>query len=249
MNNIAAIGFDLFNTLIFSDNSTLGEAMGNLIRSLRGEGLSLDEQSFARTYQETALGFFEECRRTGIETHNRFWISTTLGELGYSIGPDDPVIARAVDAYFSAFFPHCHLVPGTLEMLQSLRRDYHLGLLSNFTHPPAARKILDLQGLTPFFEVILISGELGFRKPHPRVYEALISSFCASPGRILYVGDDPEPDIIGAERAGLRPVWTTYVKERGLSRMPMGVDSYAEAPGSHVPRISSWEELLSLLGK
>ncbi|MBW2065415.1 MAG: HAD family hydrolase [Deltaproteobacteria bacterium] len=249
MNNISAIGFDLFNTLIFSDNNTLGEAMDNLIRSLRGNGLSLEEDAFGRTYGETVLEFFEECQRTGIETHNRFWISAALQKLGYSVGPDDPVIGRAVDAYFSAFFPHCHLVPGTLEMLQSLKRDYPLGLLSNFTHAPAARKILDLLGLTPLFEVILISGEMGFRKPHPRVYETLVSCFGVAPGETLYVGDDPVPDIIGAERAGLQPVWTTYVKDRRLSRMPMGADSYAEDPGTHVPRISSWEELLSLLGE
>jgi len=249
VDKISAIGFDLFNTLIFSDQHTLAEAMGNLVGCLREEGFSLDQESFTQAYRETTLRFFEECQRTGIETHNRFWISSTLQALGHSVKPDDPLISRAVDAYFSAFFPRCHLVPGTVEMLHLLRKEYPLGLLSNFTHPPAARKILDLLGLAPLFGVILISGEMGFRKPHPRVYEALISGFRVEAGRILYVGDDPVPDIFGAERAGLRPVWTTYVKDRGLSRVPLGADSYAEAPGPHIPRISSWEELLSMLHK
>ena len=95
-------------------------------------------------------------------------------------------------------------------MLSTLRKVYRLGLLTNFTHGPAAREIIDTLGLNPFFDVVLISGELGYRKPHPFVFRQLIKYLGVEKDQILYVGDDPEPDITGAQKAGLQPVLTTY---------------------------------------
>lgn len=216
--------------------------------SLRQRGFDIDDKAFARVYREAALGFLEACRKDGRETHNRFWISAALEKLGYSVSPEDLPVSETVEAYFSAFYAHCHLIPGTTEMLETLNRDYRLGLLSNFTHPPAAREILDRLGLTPFFEVILISGDLGYRKPHPLVFRRLIQDLGVDKGRILYVGDDPEPDITGALGAGLRPVWTTYVRDRNIPMTSGILDRGTETPGKDVPRISNWQDLLDLMG-
>jgi putative hydrolase of the HAD superfamily len=134
-------------------------------------------------------------------------------------------------------------------MLRALRGLYRLGLLTNFTHAPAAREIIDRVGLTPFFDVLLISGELGYRKPHPLVFRRLIEHLGVEKNQILYVGDDPEPDITGAQRAGLQPVWTTYIRDQNLP-FALGIMSRdAEEPDLKVPRISTWKDLLSLLDK
>ena len=52
-------------------------------------------------------------------------------------------------------------------MLGELKERYRLGLLSNFTHAPAAKEIIDGVGLASLFDVVLISGDLGYRNPHP----------------------------------------------------------------------------------
>jgi len=247
MSQITAIGFDLFNTLITVEPQTLDEAMGRLIRSLRHSGLAFEDKPFREAYRESALRFIEKARRDGRETHNRFWINAALQSQGYNLSPDDPRVAGAVNAYFSAFFSHCHLIPGTKEMLGTLRDLYRLGLLTNFTHAPAAREIIDKLGLTPFFDVILISGELGYRKPHPLVFRKFIEHLGVEKNHILYVGDDPGPDITGAQRAGIQPVWTTYVRDQNLPFVPGIVCSGTEKPDCKVPRISTWKELLCLL--
>lgn len=247
MNQIKAIGFDLFNTLITVEPQTIGEAMRRLLKSLQKGGFALDYESFKQAHRQAALGFLEETRRDGRETHNRFWISTALKSLGYNVPPDDPRIATAVDGYFSAFFPYCHLVPGTREMLGTLRGKYRLGLLTNFTHPPAAREILDRVGLTPLFDVVLISGELGYRKPHPSVFRQLIDHLKVEKNRILYIGDDPESDITGARQAGLQPVWMTYVRDHNIPSAPGVLFKPAQDPDDNVPRVSTWKDLFSFL--
>ena len=163
--------------------------------------------------------------------------------------PDDIRIAVGVEAYFSAFSQQCHLLPGTLEMLGALKDHYRLGLLSNFTHGPAAWRIIDEAGLTPLFDVVLISGELGYRKPHPVVFQRLVECLGVGREQILYVGDDPGPDIVGAREAGIQPVWTTCAQDMNLRYVSDLLYKGVPGPDGSVPRISSWDDLLSLLGK
>lgn len=247
MHHITAIGFDLFNTLIILKPDTLKTAMGSMIQSLQDDGIPLKNDNFIKTYEEATLWYIEESRKDGRETHNRYWISKALDALGYTILPDDPRINKAVDAYFSHFSHGCRLIPGTKDMLEVLKPKYRLGLLTNFTHPPAVRKIIDDLGLIPLFEGVIISGEIGYRKPHPIVFRNLIDLLGVKKHQILYVGDDPEPDIIGARNAGLQPVWTTCVQEQKIP-VERGLFSRdGDRPNFQVPRISAWGELLSLL--
>lgn len=249
MNRIKAIGFDLFNTLVIAKPHILDEAMRTLIKSLRQSGFKLENEQFKEAYRDAALEFVKKAQEDGIETHNRFWISAALKSQGYNILPDDARIAIAVDNYFSAFFLHCHLIPGTKEMLSSLMDVYRLGLLTNFTHGPAAREIIAKLGLNPFFDVVLISGEIGFRKPHPFVFHKLIERLGVEKDQILYVGDNPEPDITGAQKAGLQPVLTTYVRDQNIQSVPGIFFQGDEKLDCKVPKISKWKDLLSLLDR
>ncbi|MFQ5484616.1 MAG: HAD family hydrolase [Desulfobacterales bacterium] len=249
MNHIKAIGFDLFNTLITAEPIALNEAMSRLVSSLQKSGLVLKPESFEKAYAEAAVKFIEKARRNGIETHNRFWISEALSRGDQNIPPDDHRVTEAVDAYFSAFYPRCHLIPGSKEMLCRLKKTYLLGLLSNFTHAPAARKIVQQAGLTGFFHVVLISGELGYRKPHPATFDRLAEQLNVKKDQILYVGDDPEADVIGARQAGLQPVWTTYAEEHDLAFKPSVTPVNPEIPEQNTLRISNWQDLLLLCRK
>ena len=247
MNNITAIGFDLFNTLITVEPQTLSDATDRLIRSLRQSGFYIEEESFKKTYREMAVKYIERARQDGRETHNSLWISAALEAREESVSPDDERISEAVEHYFTAFYDYCRLIPGTEAMLETLQDRYSLGLLSNFTHGPAAREILDRTGLEPYFETILISGELGFRKPYPLVFETLAEQLGTFKDQVLYIGDDPDADIYGAKTAGLRPVWTTYVRDNKLTMLPSTFENDEKRPDPDVPRISSWKDLLSLL--
>jgi putative hydrolase of the HAD superfamily len=61
-----------------------------------------------------------------------------------------------------------------------------------------------LPELAGFVDSLVISSEVGYRKPHAAFYAAACRSLELSPDRVLCVGDDPENDVLGAERAGLR---------------------------------------------
>jgi len=88
---------------------------------------------------------------------------------------------------------------------------------------------------------------LGHRKPSPLVFRELVQKLGVEGAHTVYVGDDPQPDIHGAWRAGLQPVWTTYVMDNGLAFAPGILAREAGVPDGEVPRISNWKELYKLL--
>ncbi len=248
MQKIRAIGFDLFNTLITLEEKALQDAIQRLISSLKQNSINVGYEDFIKAYHEAVLRFLDQSRADGKEGHNRFWICEALTELGYTLKPDSTTIASAVDAYFSVFVKHAKLIPGTLDMLTTIKKKYRLGLLSNFTHPPIARDIIVSLGLEPFFEVILISGDLGYRKPHVSVFKELISQLNVDKNFLAYVGDDQEADVNGAQNAGLIPIWTTYVREEN-SNSASRVFTHYNDDDVHldVAKISNWQELLTIL--
>jgi len=247
MDSIKAIGFDLFNTLMTVHPQAMKEAHDGLFNALLEQGIEVEAGPFTQAYVEAAKHFLQEAHREGRETHNRFWIAAALESQGYEISPDDPRIANTVETYFSAFYPHCRLIPGTREILEELAGRYPLALLSNFTHPPAVERILELLGLPPFFQAVLISGALGYRKPHPYVFEQLLERLGLPASEVLFVGDDPDADVEGAIRAGLRPVLTTCVKSGNIPAAQTPLSPSHDNCPPEVPRISSWQDLRSLL--
>jgi putative hydrolase of the HAD superfamily len=63
-----------------------------------------------------------------------------------------------------------------------------------------------LQGLPELASCLgslMISSEVGFRKPHASFFRAVCDHLRLPPERVLSVGDDPENDVRGAIRAGL----------------------------------------------
>ena len=58
--------------------------------------------------------------------------------------------------------------------------------------------------LRRFVATLVISSEVAYRKPHPRFYEAACNRLDLPATRVVCVGDDPENDLRGPIRAGLR---------------------------------------------
>jgi putative hydrolase of the HAD superfamily len=83
------------------------------------------------------------------------------------------------------------------------RRGVPVRIASNFDGRLRA-VVAGLAELAGLSEGLIISSEVGHRKPHPAFFRAVCASINLPPGRCLLVGDDPENDVRGAERAGLR---------------------------------------------
>ncbi|HKI35782.1 MAG TPA: HAD-IA family hydrolase [Gemmataceae bacterium] len=89
-------------------------------------------------------------------------------------------------------------------LLQLERQSYLLGMASNYDarlHGVAA----GMPELRPLRHIV-ISSEVGWRKPAPQFFGALCARVDLNPAEILFIGDDRGNDYEGATAAGLRAV-------------------------------------------
>lgn len=96
-----------------------------------------------------------------------------------------------------------------------------------FPDVPASLAALASRGVTPaiasnfdcrLFEIVrqtdairscqpvLVSSQVGYRKPHALFFAAIRAALRVDPNTVLYVGDDPDNDIAAARSAGLQAV-------------------------------------------
>jgi putative hydrolase of the HAD superfamily len=71
-----------------------------------------------------------------------------------------------------------------------------------------------LPDLQPWLDSLVISSEVGYRKPHPEFFRAACDHLGLPPERVLCVGDDVRNDVLGAIRAGL----SGLLLDRGAER-------------------------------
>ncbi|MCH7344186.1 HAD-IA family hydrolase [Pelomonas sp. CA6] len=109
-----------------------------------------------------------------------------------------------IEAYRAALPAQAVLYPEVLGVLEQLRRaGYRLALL---TDNPAAsqRQKLRVSGLPALLDAVLLTAELGCRKPEPAAFRAAADALALPPEALVMVGDNLHRDIHGALCAGYR---------------------------------------------
>jgi putative hydrolase of the HAD superfamily len=97
------------------------------------------------------------------------------------------------------------LYPEVEKTLADLRaRGLIVGIISNWS--TRLRHIAEATGLDKLVDFIVCSSEAGMRKPDPRIFRIALDRAKVSPAEAVYVGDQVEDDVRGAERVGIRPV-------------------------------------------
>lgn len=126
---------------------------------------------------------------------------------GHASGvPDEGVVDELNRLYPEAMARTTLPYDGVIPMLQGLQGRYRLGIISN-GFPDIQRARLHSAGLYQFFDHIIISEEIGARKPDLRIFQAALDAAGTLPGETLYIGDNFLYDIRGASLAGLRTIW------------------------------------------
>jgi len=105
-------------------------------------------------------------------------------------------------------------------LLEALSKDYPLALISNFDHIPTLYRILDMYDIRKFFNEIIVSVELGFRKPHKKIFMEMLKRLRIHAHEALYIGDNLHVDIMGSKNAGLDAVWLNKKGEKIKDDIP-----------------------------
>lgn len=111
-------------------------------------------------------------------------------------------------------------VPGVHWALQTLAREYRLGMISDTIHTTGRgiRHLLHQQGLGSYFRFFIFSDEVGASKPSPKVFRLASQELGLPLERIAHVGDRESNDIAGPVTLGMRAILFTGAVDRGSER-------------------------------
>ncbi len=110
-------------------------------------------------------------------------------------------------AYGAALCEAAPLLDGAKRLLQALAPVAELAIVTNGVAHSQRRRFA-LSGIDRYAGHIFISGEVGYEKPDPRFFEAVLRDCQVRDLQcVLVVGDSLSADIAGANAAGLDSCW------------------------------------------
>ena len=117
--------------------------------------------------------------------------------------------AEAKQWYRTNRFHGLQLFDDALETLVAVRSSVSRRRIGMITNGPAETQHakIDLLGIRPMFDFILVSGEFGYAKPDPEIFAEALQLGDASPAQTVFIGDSAEFDMTGAFNAGMRSIW------------------------------------------
>ena len=192
--SVEAVLFDIDGTLVEYERTP-----GDLL-PLAFEAVGVDPFFDAADY-EARYGEFAEESENVQDLRERCFADIARGK-GW-----DPEVGRAVAQAYAAQRDHTRvdLLPGAHTALDALESRYSLGAVTN-GGPGMQRQKLAAAGLDGRFETVVHAGYETAAKPAVEPFEAALSAVEADAERAVYVGNSPEADVAGANRAGLRSV-------------------------------------------
>ena len=196
--------FDFYNTLVSiatdEGDQEVWEGLARFVRyhGLQAEGELLQQQFFAAAEdgQRLAPEAYPETDVYGI-------FSSILAALAEQ--PLEQLTTEVVKLFRTLSMRHFEPFPETLEALDSLHHSFRLGMVTD-AQPLFVSSEIDMVGLRPYFDVIVVSGETGFHKPDTRLFAKALEGLKVDPSDAAFVGDSVSRDICGAEHAGLNTV-------------------------------------------
>jgi putative hydrolase of the HAD superfamily len=100
-------------------------------------------------------------------------------------------------------------IPGAEESLKILSKKFTCIIATSASHSDVneMKKALARVGADQYFHLFYSRKELGFAKPDPRFFEAVLQRSGAKASSTVMIGNLYEKDIVGAKKAGLTTVF------------------------------------------
>ncbi|MBI1894657.1 MAG: HAD family hydrolase [Candidatus Rokubacteria bacterium] len=242
-----AVLFDLFDTLVLFNRERLPvlQINGQMVHTTAGYLHPVLHERYPHVsledFYHALVASWQEAERRRSLDHREVSASERMAILFERLEVNPAEVPRdLVDRMLSVHAQHLSeaalLPPEHLSLVRTLKGRYRLAVVSNFDYTPTAHRVLERAGLLSFFEAVVISDRVGWRKPSPIIFHEALNRLSLDPADALFVGDRPEIDVLGAKRVGMDVAWVNP----GAEPLPGGIPQ----PDYQVGALP---ELLSLL--
>jgi putative hydrolase of the HAD superfamily len=231
MLKVRGILFDLYDTLVHFEAEAHRERNDCLAR-ICGVAAADFDRAWRGLVCESNLGAFPR-------TEDR--ARRVLEILG--IEPSEGLVSGIAGYEHRHVRTSSRLYPDSLETLARLRaHGFALGLVTNAS--PSVWEVIRSKDLTPHLNCIVVSSQIGIRKPDPRIYLHALHLLDVGAAEAAFVGDGNDQELDGAKAVGMTTIWINRVGFRPVvseQSTPMSVDY-------EIKRLSQIPGLLDLEG-
>ncbi|MCS7461157.1 HAD family hydrolase [Paenibacillus doosanensis] len=231
---IQAVLFDLDDTLLWDDRS-VKEAFKATCEEAAKHYPSIDPAALEEAVRAEARALYESyetfpfTKMIGINPFEGLWARFTEGENenfrkleklapAYrteswtrglkAVGIDDAELGYQLGELFPAERRSRPIVyEETFEVLEQLKQNYKLLLLTNGSPDLQKEKLAGVPELAPYFDHIVISGSFGEGKPAVSIFHHAMELLGITAEQGVMIGDKLTTDILGSGRAGMRNMW------------------------------------------
>jgi putative hydrolase of the HAD superfamily len=200
--SLRAIFFDAGNTLLRMNYADIAGALGR--RGVATTAAALQRAEWQARVRLDAAVLVHASSTESRSTHQRYLRYVLEG-----VGVADDATIEAIDDWRRAYNAPVGLWntadPDAADALDAVRAaGLRSAVISNSNG--TIRSLLGGLGLADRLDFVIDSGEEGVEKPDPRIFERALARAAVKPEEAAYIGDLYSIDVLGARRAGLRPV-------------------------------------------
>lgn len=192
MDSICGVIFDLDQTLLDRDQS-----LKHFLKRQwqRHEGLqNIPQPDFQTKFLE-------------LDSNGKVWKDAVYQRLIDQFSVRGISASKLLEEYVLTFADNAVLFPGVNEVLQELKGQRKMiGMITN-GRTQLQSSVIKASGLEPYFDAVLISESEGVKKPEPEIFQSCLSRLGLPASSCVFIGDDPQSDILGAHKAGMKTVW------------------------------------------
>lgn len=205
--------FDLGSTLIYNQHNNQWSQLrprmvSDLVVDLKAQGLAFDDDQFTAAFIHNIEDFDQQRQTHFKEITTDYILRVTFKEL--NIQAEHLNLPRALAALFAFSesqwqpMPHVHQ---TLRLMQE--RGFKLAIVSNAADNANVQRLIDNIHLRSYFDPIIVSANVGVRKPNPKIFQPVLKAWGFPPYEVVMIGDTLGADILGAKNAHMKSIWVT----------------------------------------
>jgi putative hydrolase of the HAD superfamily len=195
---VSDVFFDLDHTLWdFERNSCL--TFGKIFSANKIE-VATDE--FLCEYVPINFEYWKHYRENRISKADLRYLRLRKSFDNLKIAISDDMIHLLSVQYIEQLSTFSHLLPSAREILEYLKPNYRLHIITNGFHEVQAKKLAN-SNIHGFFELVINSEMAGVKKPDPYIFQLALQQAGIPPEKGLMIGDSVEADILGARAVGL----------------------------------------------
>ncbi|RXI79657.1 HAD family hydrolase [Levilactobacillus suantsaii] len=202
---IKAVVFDVDDTL-YDQKAPFVAALAPIIQLPTSFDLTRTFQAYRRQSGQLTKSFLS---RKNIAEWEVTRLNTALH--AQDLPPVTPEAAAAFQDAYTHKLQHIALFPGLATVLNRLKAQYQLGIITNGQTDYQLAKVMRLH-MQRWIDrqTILTSEEAGVAKPDPQIFTMMNRRLKLRASEIVYVGDCYSLDIRAAKQAGWQAFWFNH---------------------------------------